>query len=130
MICTLAPVNVETRSLPVSDWRHCLRSPLRMARETSPAAPACGNCRPSPGPTPPSTLALTNDAGRIVLMPRWLWAFIIAVVIVAFILPDPAVAGATVGNAMESIINFFRSMAAAVGALKRPAKPELWRPIL
>jgi hypothetical protein len=49
------------------------------------------------------------------LMPRWLWTFIIIVVIVAFIVPNPAAAGATVGNALESILIFFQSIAAAVG---------------
>jgi hypothetical protein len=112
MICTLAPVNVETRSLPLSDWRHCLRSPPPMARETSPAAPACGNLPTVARADPPSTLALTDDAGSIALMPRWLWAFIV-VVIVAFICPTRLYHR---GNAMESIINFFRSMAATVGA--------------
>jgi hypothetical protein len=47
-------------------------------------------------------------------MPRWLWAFTIVVVIVAFILPDPAAAGATAGNAMESMIIFFQGVAAAL----------------
>jgi hypothetical protein len=48
-------------------------------------------------------------------MSRWLWAFIIVVVIVALILPDPTDAGATAGNAMESIIIFFQGVAAALG---------------
>src|SRR4051794_18893117 len=58
---------------------------------------------------PPPTRPLTNDAGRIVLVPRWLWSFVIVVVIVAFILPDPAAAGATAGNAMESITISFKA---------------------
>jgi hypothetical protein len=36
-------------------------------------------------------------------------AFIIMVVIVALISPDPAAAGAIAGNAMESIIIFFKA---------------------
>lgn len=47
-------------------------------------------------------------------MPRWLWTLIFIFVLVAFILPNPAAAGAAVGNAIESLIIFFRSMATAV----------------
>jgi hypothetical protein len=46
-------------------------------------------------------------------MPRWLWWSIILIVIFAFILPDPAGAGATVGNAIESLITFFQTMGQA-----------------
>jgi hypothetical protein len=47
-------------------------------------------------------------------MPRWLWAFILFVLFFGFILPNPAQAGAAVGNAIDSMIIFFRSIATAV----------------
>jgi hypothetical protein len=47
-------------------------------------------------------------------MPRWLWVLIVLVVLSAFVLPDPAAAGATVGNAIDAIITFFRSIAVTI----------------
>jgi hypothetical protein len=47
-------------------------------------------------------------------MPRWLQILIIIFVLFAFILPQPARAGAAVGNAIEALMIFFRSMATAV----------------
>ena len=47
-------------------------------------------------------------------MPRWLGVFILLVVLFAFVLPDPAAAGAWIGNAINSMIIFFRSIGAAV----------------
>jgi hypothetical protein len=47
-------------------------------------------------------------------MPRWLWTIIILVVIFAFIIPDPAAAGAAVGNAVDALITFFRSIASSI----------------
>jgi hypothetical protein len=52
-------------------------------------------------------------ASKLDLMPRWLWTLIVLIVLAAFILPNPASAGATVGNAIESLIIFFQSMATA-----------------
>ena len=52
-------------------------------------------------------------ASKLDLMPRWLWTLIVLFVLAAFILPNPASAGATVGNAIESLIIFFQSMATA-----------------
>jgi hypothetical protein len=43
-------------------------------------------------------------------MPRWVWALIIILVIVVFVLPQPAVAGANVGNTVDSLIIFFRNI--------------------
>jgi hypothetical protein len=37
------------------------------------------------------------------------WGLIIVLVIVVWVLPDPAGAGASVGNAIDSLITFFRS---------------------
>jgi hypothetical protein len=47
-------------------------------------------------------------------MPRWLWGLILLIVLFAFVLPDPAAAGAAVGNAIDAIIVFFRSLGTAV----------------
>ena len=47
-------------------------------------------------------------------MPRWLRIVIVLFVLFVFILPQPARAGAAVGNAIESLILFFQSMATAV----------------
>ena len=44
---------------------------------------------------------------------RWLWWTIALVVIFAFIIPDPAGAGAAVGNAVEALISFFQSLGQA-----------------
>ena len=48
-------------------------------------------------------------------MPRWLWTLLILILIFVFIIPSPAQAGAFIGNAIDSMIVFFRSMAASVG---------------
>jgi len=47
-------------------------------------------------------------------MPRWLSVLIVLILLVAFVLPDPAAAGAAVGNAIDAIIVFFRSLGTAV----------------
>ena len=65
---------------------------------------------------PPSALVLTDDREQsgphaTVAADRIL---IILFVLFVFILPQPARAGAAVGNAIESLILFFRSMATAV----------------
>jgi hypothetical protein len=46
-------------------------------------------------------------------MPGCLWTLIIIFAIVVFIVPDPAGAGAALGNAIDSIIIFFQSMVTA-----------------
>jgi hypothetical protein len=46
-------------------------------------------------------------------MPRWVWVLIIILLIIFFVVPDPAGAGARVGNAFNSLIVFFRSFATA-----------------
>jgi hypothetical protein len=46
-------------------------------------------------------------------MPRWLWTLIFLIILATFILPNPANAGATVGNAINSLIIFFQSMVTA-----------------
>ena len=44
-------------------------------------------------------------------MPRWL---AVLIVLFAFVIPDPAGAGAAVGNAIDAIIVFFKSLGTAV----------------
>jgi hypothetical protein len=46
-------------------------------------------------------------------MPRWLSVLIILILIAAFVVPDPAAAGAAVGNAIDALIVFFRSLGTA-----------------
>jgi hypothetical protein len=48
-------------------------------------------------------------------MPRWLWTLLILILIFVFIIPSPAQAGAFIGNAINSMMVFFRSMASSVG---------------
>jgi hypothetical protein len=46
-------------------------------------------------------------------MPRWMWGLIIIVVLIVWIIPSPATAGAAVGDAIDALITFFRSVGAA-----------------
>jgi hypothetical protein len=48
-------------------------------------------------------------------MPRWLRTLLILILIFVFIIPNPAQTGAFIGNAINSLIVFFRSIAASVG---------------
>ncbi|GAA4684754.1 hypothetical protein GCM10023215_19580 [Pseudonocardia yuanmonensis] len=49
-------------------------------------------------------------------MPRWVWGVIIVLVILIWVVPNPAAAGAAVGNAFQALVVFFRSLgSAAVG---------------
>ena len=50
-------------------------------------------------------------------MPRWLVAFIIILIIFVFILPNPAAVGAYIGNAIDSIVIFFRSIGTSVNTV-------------
>ena len=64
---------------------------------------------------PGARLRVGRGAGRqgastLGRMPRWLWWFIALIVIFAFIIPDPAGAGAAIGNAIDSMIIFFQSL--------------------
>jgi len=47
-------------------------------------------------------------------MPRWLWTLLILILIFVFIIPNPAQTGAFIGNAINSMVVFFRSIAASV----------------
>src|SRR4051794_9486628 len=59
-------------------------------------------------------------------MPRWLSILILLVLIAAFVVPDPAAAGAAVGSAIEALITFFRSVGGA--APPCPAPPPTPHP--
>ena len=50
-------------------------------------------------------------------MPRWLVALIIILIIVIFILPNPAGTGTFLGNAVDSMVVFFRSISNSVTAV-------------
>jgi hypothetical protein len=50
-------------------------------------------------------------------MPRWVVALIVILVILVFILPNPSGSGAFVGNAIDAIITFFRSIGGQVDAV-------------
>jgi hypothetical protein len=47
-------------------------------------------------------------------MPRGLSVLLILIFLFAFVVPDPAAAGAWVGNAIDALIVFFRSISTAV----------------
>ena len=46
-------------------------------------------------------------------MPRWMSILILLILIAAFVVPDPAAAGAAVGSAIKALITFFRSLGVA-----------------
>ena len=50
-------------------------------------------------------------------MPRWLVALIIILIIIVFILPNPAAVGSYIGNAIDSIVIFFRSIGTSVNTV-------------
>ena len=50
-------------------------------------------------------------------MPRWVVALIVILVILVFILPNPAATGTWIGNAIDSMVVFFRSIGTSVNAV-------------
>ena len=50
-------------------------------------------------------------------MPRWVWALITIIIIFVFILPNPAAVGTYSGNAIDSIVIFFRSIGTSVNTV-------------
>jgi hypothetical protein len=48
-------------------------------------------------------------------MPRWLSTLLIIIFILIFIIPNPVETGAWVGNFIDSMVVFFRSIGASVG---------------
>jgi hypothetical protein len=50
-------------------------------------------------------------------MPRWVVALIIILVIVVFVLPNPGGTGAFLGNAVDSLVTFFRAIGNSVDSV-------------
>jgi hypothetical protein len=50
-------------------------------------------------------------------MPRWLVALIIILIVVVFILPNPTGTGSFLGNAVDSIVVFFRAIGNSVNSV-------------
>lgn len=50
-------------------------------------------------------------------MPRWLVALIVILIIVIFVLPNPTGTGAFLGNAVDSIVVFFRAIGNSVNSV-------------
>src|SRR3954470_5384166 len=59
-------------------------------------------------------LALAPCGRDPVLMPRWVVALIIILILVVFILPNPAGAGTFLGTAVNDVVTFFRSIGNSV----------------
>ncbi len=53
----------------------------------------------------------------LVPMPRWLVALIVILIIVIFILPNPQGTGTFLGNAVDSLVTFFRSIGNSVNSV-------------
>jgi hypothetical protein len=47
-------------------------------------------------------------------MPRWVVALIVILIILVFILPNPTGTGTWIGNAIDSVVLFFRSIGTSV----------------
>ena len=50
-------------------------------------------------------------------MPRWVVALIWILILLVFIIPNPAAVGTYIGNAIDAIVIFFRSIGTAVNAV-------------
>lgn len=50
-------------------------------------------------------------------MPRWVVALLVILLILVFILPNPSGSGAFIGNTIDAIITFFRSIGREVDAV-------------
>ena len=50
-------------------------------------------------------------------MPRWLVALIIILIFLVFIIPNPAAVGTYIGNAIDALVVFFRSIGQNVNAV-------------
>ena len=62
-------------------------------------------------------LALAPRRRHPVLMPRWLVALIIILIIFVFILPNPAGTGSFLGNAVDALVVFFRSIGNSINTV-------------
>jgi hypothetical protein len=61
-------------------------------------------------------LAFMERSEHSICMPRWAWGLIIVLILIIWIIPNPAGAGTTVGNAFDAIVTFFRSIGSAAGS--------------
>jgi hypothetical protein len=52
----------------------------------------------------------------MISMPRWAWGLIIVLILLIWVIPNPATAGAAVGNAFQALVLFFRSIGSAAAA--------------
>jgi hypothetical protein len=59
-------------------------------------------------------LALAPRRRDPVLMPRWVVALIVILIIIVFILPNPAGSGTFLGTAVNDLVTFFRSIGNSV----------------
>jgi hypothetical protein len=50
-------------------------------------------------------------------MPRWVVALIVILIIIVFILPNPDGTGTYIGNAIDALVVFFRSIGQSVNAV-------------
>lgn len=50
-------------------------------------------------------------------MPKWAVALIIILILVVFILPNPGGTGAFLGNAVDSLVTFFRAIGNSVNTV-------------
>jgi hypothetical protein len=50
-------------------------------------------------------------------MPRWVVALIIILIIIVFILPNPAGTGTFLGNTVDSLVTFFRAIGQSVDSV-------------
>jgi hypothetical protein len=50
-------------------------------------------------------------------MPRWVVALIIILIFLVFIIPNPAAVGTYIGNAIDALVVFFRSIGQNVNAV-------------
>jgi uncharacterized membrane protein len=62
-------------------------------------------------------LALAPRRRHADRMPRWVVALIFILIILVFIIPNPAGVGTYIGNAIDAIVIFFRSIGTSVNAV-------------
>lgn len=47
-------------------------------------------------------------------MPKWVWVIVVIIVLALFVLPNPTGSGSAVGDAINAVATFFRSLAASI----------------
>ena len=60
---------------------------------------------------------LRRVVATLVPMPRWVVALIIILIIVVFVLPNPTGTGSFLGNAVDSLVTFFRAIGNSVNSV-------------